>query len=181
MPTYNRTRRISGVSGRSSGGPRRRVGGHITNVPFQAAQGGEWGSAIFREFHRQQVRDARGRFAGGWGFAWVGLESCADYIAQAEQNVLDNLKKQVEDLKDEMVSWAKENAPWSDRTGNAREGLQGRVVWEDDRHFTIFLGHGPDIYYGIWLEVRWGGRFAIVAPTLEHFAPQLAGKLKVIT
>lgn len=133
----------------------------------------------FRD-QRSQVRDTRGRFAGGWGFEWAGLESTAEYIEQSSDNVLENLHRQVEELKDEMVQYMKDNAPWTDRTTDARNGLQGAVIWTDSTHFTIYCGHGADIYYGIFLEVRWGGRFAIVVPTLEHYAPQLAGKLKVM-
>jgi len=28
--------------------------------------------------------------------------------------------------------------------------------------------------YGLWLEVRWSGRYAIIGPTMLHIAPQLA-------
>ena len=48
-------------------------------------------------------------------------------------------------------------------------------MWQDNDHFTIFLGHGANVHYGIWLEVRWGGRFAIIVPTIEHFRQQGIG------
>lgn len=189
MGSYNRDRKIPGVSGkrvpgtpRLPGGAKR--GGTRTNVGFQQGSGGQWGSAIFREYHRQQIRDSSGRFGGGWGFAWVGLEAVDDFIYDALGNVLTNLKEEVEKLKDEMVEYMKENAPWTDHPGenrDARENLQGAVIWDDAEHFTIMLGHGANVYYGIWLEVRWGGRYAIVVPTLEHYAPILGTKLKVMT
>ena len=28
--------------------------------------------------------------------------------------------------------------------------------------------------YGLWLEVRWSGRYAIIGPTMVDIAPQLA-------
>lgn len=143
--------------------------------------GGEAGSALFREFHRQQVRDARGRFAGGWGFAWQGLESVNDNLIAFDKTLHQNIKQAVERLADEMVEYAKANAPWNDRTGDARQGLQSAVVWQDEDHFTILLGHGAEIYYGVWLEVRWGGKFAIILPTIEHFMPQIPGRIASMT
>lgn len=181
---YNRSRPIPGVTGKRIPGNARTPtmrGRHMTNVPFQMGSGGNWGSAIFREYHRQQVRDSHGRFAGGWGFAWQGAEMVADNLEQWEHDTLEGLKQAAESLKDEMVAYMQANAPWSDETGNARRELQGVVVWEDDAHFTIMLGHGKDIYYGIWLEVRWGGRYAIVLPTVMQYAPVLAEKIRTMT
>ena len=69
-----------------------------------------------------------------------------------------------------MEAHAKQNASWEDQTGNARNGLTASVqaappVWR------IILAHG--VPYGIWLEVRWSGRYAIIAPTLQHEGPRL--------
>jgi hypothetical protein len=179
--SYNRSNPIPGVSGRRVPGnirmPKAQLnGGAYTNVPHL-----ESGSAMFREYHRQQIRDASGRFAGGWGFAWQGLESVDANLYAYVDSTLENMRAGVERLKDEMVAWAKENAPWEDRTTDARNGLQGHVVWTDKEHFTIFLGHGPDIYYGIWLEVRWGGKFAIILPTIQHFAPMIGERIATQT
>jgi hypothetical protein len=78
---------------------------------------------------------------------------------------------------EEMVEYMQSNATWTDRTGDARAGLQGAVHWQDPEHFTILLGHGANIYYGVWLEVRFGGRFAIVGPTVRHFAPLMGATI----
>ncbi len=79
-----------------------------------------------------------------------------------------------ESLKDEMVAYMKANAPWEDVSGEAREALQGQVIWESEDQFTIAIGHGADIYYGIFLEVKDGNKFAIVAPTARKYAPKAA-------
>jgi hypothetical protein len=42
-------------------------------------------------------------------------------------------------------------------------------------HYYIDLFH--TVEYGIWLEIRWDGRFAIIQPTLEHFGPEVMGSL----
>jgi len=69
-------------------------------------------------------------------------------------------------------SYARTNAPWVDRTGNARNGLFAR------HEKTPMVIHRLVIYhtmpYGLWLEVRWSGRYAIIGPTMFHSAPELA-------
>lgn len=150
------------------------VGGLLTRIPRQPT------ASEFRDLHKQQVRDIRGRFGGGWGFAWVGLEDVAANIERANDQVHENVREAAQSLCNEMVAYAKENAPWTDDTTNARQGLQGAVTWSDPEHFTIFLGHGDDISYGVWLEVKQGGKFAIIVPTIMAFAPQLGGRIRTL-
>ena len=65
---------------------------------------------------------------------------------------------------------AKEDASWVDRTGNARRGLQGFVEDLSETTVAIFLKHGME--YGIYLELEYQGRYAIILPTLEsHYQP----------
>lgn len=60
-------------------------------------------------------------------------------------------------------AYMKKNAPWIDRTGNARGSLHTRVEKGVSQQ-TLVLAHGMP--YGIWLEVRWAGRYSIIRPTL---------------
>ena len=69
-------------------------------------------------------------------------------------------------------SHAKTHAPWKDRTGNARNGLTATRESEQ-RKESIVLSHGMP--YGIWLEVRHEGRFAIINPTIEDQGHELMG------
>ena len=62
------------------------------------------------------------------------------------------------------------NAPWTDRTGNARNGLMGRAGREGSS-YTVDMFHS--VPYGIWLEVRWGGRYSTILPTLQEVSPQV--------
>lgn len=71
----------------------------------------------------------------------------------------------------------KRNASWKDRTGNARKGLYA-IVGRDGTFVFVELGHGKGIHYGIWLENRWNGRFAIIMPTSEVVMPQLAALIQ---
>lgn len=70
------------------------------------------------------------------------------------------------------ASMMRANAPWTDRTGNARAGL--KAVHESEpmvEHRLVLLHSMP---YGIWLEVRWSGRYAIIAPTMVTASRELA-------
>lgn len=67
------------------------------------------------------------------------------------------------------------NAPWTDRTGNARAGLFAKAGHEKGQRHWIDLGHR--VPYGIWLEVRFGGKYAIVLPSLILFGPKIMNTL----
>lgn len=70
---------------------------------------------------------------------------------------------------------AKENAPWQDRTANARQSLYTVVDEQRDR-VTIYLSHGVD--YGIYLELRYQGQYAIIERTLEYFYKDIQDSVK---
>lgn len=72
--------------------------------------------------------------------------------------------------------YARENASWEDRTGDARSGLtaEGRQRLTT---YSIILYHTVD--YGIWLEVRWDGKYAIILPTIEHMGHELMDRLQI--
>lgn len=65
---------------------------------------------------------------------------------------------------------AKMNAPWTDRTGNARGGLETAVTHAPGVH-RITLFH--KVEYGLWLEIANGGRYRIIMPTLESQGRQM--------
>ena len=86
---------------------------------------------------------------------WRAVAAIAQYTATAMQND------------------AKQNAAWTDRTGNARTGLFGTSEADFARHVvTIYLSHGATINYGVWLELSASGRWSIVMKTMAaHYEP----------
>jgi hypothetical protein len=62
------------------------------------------------------------------------------------------------------------NAPWTDRTGNARNGLFSQP-FADHPRYGIILAHR--VNYGIWLEVRFSGRYAVINPTVQSEGPEV--------
>lgn len=66
-------------------------------------------------------------------------------------------------------NWMRDNAPWTDRTANARQSLWTQVTNIANEMVFVILSHG--VGYGIYLEMNNAGKFAIINPALDHFAP----------
>lgn len=71
-----------------------------------------------------------------------------------------------EDAADDVLSQARDNAPWADRSGDAKAGLRVNVE-KDNGDIVLTLFH--TVEYGLWLEVIQSGRFATILPTLERY------------
>lgn len=67
--------------------------------------------------------------------------------------------------------YMKVNAPWTDRTGNARNGLTATADLSQAGSGTYIIHLYHKVPYGIWLETRFAGRYAIIWPAVEHEAP----------
>jgi len=61
----------------------------------------------------------------------------------------------------------KTEASWTDRTGNARNGLFTATEHRGNHH-SMVLSHG--VSYGIYLEARNSGRYAIIRPEIPRAA-----------
>lgn len=68
----------------------------------------------------------------------------------------------------EIESYMKSNAKWTDRTSNARNGLRAVTDFSDGSYAIVMFHSVP---YGIWLEVRFSGRYAIIEPTVQAMGP----------
>lgn len=60
-------------------------------------------------------------------------------------------------------TYMRNNAPWNDQTSNARNGLNSQP-FSEGTNFGMILFH--TVPYGIFLETRFSGRYAIIDPTL---------------
>ena len=74
-------------------------------------------------------------------------------------------------------AYMKTNAPWQNRTGQARATLKAEVLDVTGRAAFILLTYGVD--YSLYLETMQGGRFAIIGPTLDVFAPRIMRDLQI--
>ena len=67
-------------------------------------------------------------------------------------------------------NYAKQNRPWIDRTGHARQRVIG---WVETMPLKtrIYIGHGVD--YGIHLELGHEKKYAILFPTVKALSQQI--------
>ena len=91
-------------------------------------------------------------------------------------NVEAELLKELEQFAQECEDYMKANAPWEDRSGDARDGLTADADQNDAKgNLGVVLAHGVD--YGVYLEFKFGGRDAIIIPTMEIMGPQLMARI----
>lgn len=114
------------------------------------------------------------------GIRWVTPPSAlAEAIDRYGERVLVAVQAVAGEVATLMQNAAKDNARWTDRTGNARSGLFGTAEAEFAQQLVvIYLSHGADIDYGVYLETRYGGRYAIIMRTIEQHLPQLRQMLQ---
>lgn len=93
-----------------------------------------------------------------------GLDSINDKVLEALQIISKSAAA-------EMEAYAKANAKWQDRTGNARQKLKGDAYWLNPKTLETVIMHQMD--YGVWLELAMGRKYAILEQSMQQVAPQL--------
>lgn len=66
-------------------------------------------------------------------------------------------------------------APWTDRSGNARGGLNAHSEHGATKD-ELVLAHG--VSYGIWLEVAHGAEYAVVTPSIRPQGEEIMRSLQ---
>lgn len=66
---------------------------------------------------------------------------------------------------------ARHDAPWKDRTTNARSGQD--VVVRVPRPWVYELVLFGKVPYQLWLEIRWSGKYANIMPSIRYYAPKV--------
>jgi len=97
---------------------------------------------------------------------WSG--SLGDNLKNAPSKAAFYLSRTTEYYSLHAETYAKTKAPWTDRTGNARSGLGS--AWSanisaEHAKFEIDIYHR--VPYGIWLEVKYNGKFSIINKTVN--------------
>lgn len=77
-----------------------------------------------------------------------------------------------------MEEEAKRNAPWTDRTSNARNSLKGDFEWKGNKAKIILSGN---MDYSVWLELANEKKYSIIVPTINRNAHKvLKGYQKLV-
>lgn len=75
----------------------------------------------------------------------------------------------------QIKAYAQANAPWTDRTGNARQGLHCRTQVSKNE-IAVVLYHTME--YGYWLELAHQRRYKILEESIEAKVPDMIEALK---
>lgn len=96
---------------------------------------------------------------------WRGVDEMQRHMDAYGRRVMEAVRQVALYFAPIVEAEAKNNAPWTDRTGHARQGLRGFVEDISASTVALYLTHSVD--YGVHLELRFQGRYAIILPTLE--------------
>lgn len=89
-------------------------------------------------------------------------------LATLDEKVKSSVLAAAHYVAPQAEAFMKNNAKWTDRTGAARNGLRAQVQ-TNGQTVAIVLYHS--VHYGVFLEVRWGGKYAIIGPAVQAMAP----------
>ena len=123
----------------------------------------------------------------------IEIENVQNGLARAGEAVQNCIAACGRTAAAQIEAYAKQNRPWTDRTGNARNTLEG--VWmqetaaedsgdalqprrgaggEKKVHTLGIVGHMP---YSVFLELSYEGKYAILWPTVNALAPEILRRL----
>lgn len=100
-------------------------------------------------------------------FRWEG--DLMANIAGMDDHVKRAMYASAEYVAPEIQSFMRTEAPWTDRTGNARNGLKTKVYSKGDKVAIVLYHTMP---YGPFLEVRWGGKYGIIPAAMAAGGPR---------
>jgi hypothetical protein len=107
-----------------------------------------------------------------------GTDGILRRMKEYERRVLHAIKQVARYWQSVFEAYAKKNRPWDDQTGNARQSLHAWIEELSGDIVRLYLSHGVD--YGIYLETKYSGRYAIIWPTIKRHLPQIRRMLQGI-
>lgn len=117
--------------------------------------------------------------AGEMAIDWGGTDrAMAERVETYKRNLVAAVFALATEWATRIAEDARRAASWTDRTGDARRLLFGRA-FRLAMGAVIVIGHG--VHYGIYLERRWGGKYAAVMPALQRaFAAVMASLQRLV-
>lgn len=97
----------------------------------------------------------------------TGVQQLQGNLDKFGKDALSKITTVMEYTITESEQYAKSAAPWTDRTGNARNSITGSGPTEKGKNIEAYLAIG--MFYGVYLEMGFQGRFRVIWPTLEAF------------
>ena len=107
--------------------------------------------------------------------SWSGIDTVTRNMGNYGDAVAGVAEEIVQHFAPLVEEYAKTNARWVDRTGNARQSLQGLYEIAEDAA-TLYITHRME--YGVWLETRYAGRYAILWEAIQVHLPEITNMLR---
>ena len=104
-----------------------------------------------------------------------GLNDIFKNLDRLVENVTNNVADEMDRFGALMENAAKRDAPWTDRTGDARRSIEAATLKDVDKIAT-FLSIGVE--YGKYLELSNAGKYAIVWVTITANRQEFIKALK---
>jgi len=109
-------------------------------------------------------------------FQWEGHQALITNLGLWGEQVQRIPHMVLEYYQPVLETYMKENAPWTDRTGNARQSLYTELEDLAKDIAVLYLAHGME--YGLWLEVRWAGRWSVIWPTIAAHLDEIGIRIQ---
>ena len=106
------------------------------------------------------------------GFAYTGPAGSAALIEAIPGVAKTGMVAGAYRLAKAMEEYAKAHHKWQNRTTAAEQSLYGYAVPSQDGAIAGLSYRKEQAHYVFWLENRWNGRYAIIGPTQQLFAPK---------
>lgn len=114
----------------------------------------------------------------GAGFIWhVPPSTLATQVEGFARRLLSALAAVGQLIAAQLEATARANAPWTDRTTQARRGLTAISIASADA-LHVYLFHAAD--HGKWLEIARGGPYKIIMPTIEASFGMIMGYIRAL-
>lgn len=108
--------------------------------------------------------------------SWSGDEKIMNLVKETDTKVKRVITGEFMYHSNLATSHAKINAPWTDQTGNARAGLHSGVsIGLSQEFWELYVAH--TVFYGIYLETRWSGKYEIISPTILFIGKMIINRM----
>ena len=97
-----------------------------------------------------------------------------DILNAKEQRALFALETAGRTGAAQMEHSAKEGRPWDDRSGNARDTIQGKA---ERTGSGVRITLSGNMYYSVYLEFAMKKRWAILWPTISQMGPEILNQI----
>lgn len=94
----------------------------------------------------------------------IDMESFFNRLAITETKIQAAIRKYAETSAEKIEDYAKTNAKWENRTGDARRRMKGDAL-PVSTGYKIRLAHG--VSYGKWLELAHERKYAIIEESIR--------------